>query len=247
MSQFNDTSDRVPALPSGMQAASGINLSSRESGFLRHFAAHVGQVFTSRETKPRSTPTLLLGGAIAMRSLVRGFCSLILAVACGGVFVGSADASWYWPWGSDQPKQATPLATAPPLNQPKPASTAGSSGTSVLHPSTWHAPSMPWSSTAKTNTPPAPNKWAQTQPKKEYPSPWQTVKNGTRHAENATANAWHKTVGVLTPVSSEPKQQVAQQKPQPSWWSRMTGPAEEEKPDGARTVGEFMAQKRLEP
>jgi hypothetical protein len=182
-----------------------------------------------------------------MRPFLRGTCSFILAAACGGLLVNPAGASWYWPWGSEEPKQTTPLATAPPLSPPKPATSAAAGGTSILHPSTWSAPKMPWSSETATKAPPAPNKWAQAQPKKEYPSPWQTVKNGTRHVENSTASAWHKTVGVFTPSSSEPKQQVAQQKPQPSWWSRMWGPAEEEKPEGPRTVGEFMAQKRLEP
>jgi len=43
----------------------------------------------------------------------------------------------------------------------------------------------------------------------EYPSPWQTVKNGTHRAENATASAWHKTVAAVTPGSNAPKQQVA--------------------------------------
>jgi hypothetical protein len=164
-----------------------------------------------------------------------------------GFAVSSANASWYWPFDGDQPKQATPLATAPPLNQPKPATTAGSSGTSVLHPSTWSTPKLPWSSSTNTAKTPVPNKWAQTQPaKKDYPSPWQTVKSGTKHVENATASAWQKTVGVFTPAKSEPNQ-VAQQKSQPSWWSRMWGSSEEEKPEGPRTVGEFMAQKRLEP
>jgi hypothetical protein len=73
------------------------------------------------------------------------------------------------------------------------------------------------------------------------------MKNGTHRMENATASAWHKTVNAVTPGSDQPKQQVAQQQPQKSWWSRMWGSSEEEKPDGPRTVGEFMAQKRLEP
>jgi hypothetical protein len=73
------------------------------------------------------------------------------------------------------------------------------------------------------------------------------MKSGTHSVENATSSAWHKTIGVFTPASEQPKQQVAQQPPKASWWNRMWGPAEEEKPDGPRTVGEFMAQKRLEP
>jgi hypothetical protein len=184
-----------------------------------------------------------------MRSVMRGFCSVFLAAALSGMMVSSTSASWYWPWGSDQtPKQATPVTSAPPLRQATPATSASSSSTSVLHPSTWKAP---WStgttaSTAKT-TPPAKNAWTKPQSANTAPSPWQSMKNGTHRVENATASAWHKTVNAVTPGSDQPKQQVAQQQPQKSWWSRMWGSSEEEKPDGPRTVGEFMAQKRLEP
>jgi hypothetical protein len=243
MSQFNDTQTKVPAMPAKTQAASGENLPGRNAGHLGNSAARVGPGCRSWKAKLRARPTHLFGGAIAMRPFVRGFYCLFLIAVCG-LLVESANASWYWPWSDDQPKQATPLATAPPLNPPKPATAAGTTGGSwIPHPS---LPKMPWSSTAKTATP-APNKWAQTQPKPTYPSPWQTVKNGTKHVENATTNAWHKTVSAVTPGSSEPKQAVAQQQPKPSWWSRMWGSSEEEKPEGPRTVGEFMAQKRLEP
>jgi hypothetical protein len=186
-----------------------------------------------------------------MRPFVRGFCSVCLAVLCGGVFVGSAGASWYWPWGSDAATQATPVAAAPPLHQATPATSASTGGKSILHPSTWSAPKMPWSSssasTTKTAPPPAKNAWTKPQSTAEYPSPWQTVKNGTHRAENATSSAWHKTVAAVTPGSDQPQQQVAQQQPKTHWWNRMWGSSEPEKPEGPRTVGEFMAQKRLEP
>ena len=108
---------------------------------------------------------------------------------------------------------------------------------------------MPWASSeaAATVAKPAPPKsaWAG-KSTNTSPSPWQSVKNGTKSAENATASAWHKTVGVFTPAKEEPKQQVAQQQPKSSWWNRVWS-SEDEKPEGPRTVGEFMAQKRLEP
>ncbi|HEY4232362.1 MAG TPA: hypothetical protein VGM76_02970 [Lacipirellulaceae bacterium] len=188
-----------------------------------------------------------------MRPFVRGFCSVLVAVAFSGGPVGSASASWYWPWGDDNtPKQATPVASAPPLHQATPATTAGTSQKSLMQPSTWSAPKMPWSSatsssTAQAAASPEKNAWTKPKSTNTAPSPWQSVKNGTHHVENATASAWHKTVGVFTPASEQPKQQVAQQQPKSSWWNRMWGSSEEEKPEGPRTVGEFMAQKRLEP
>jgi hypothetical protein len=183
-----------------------------------------------------------------MRSVVRGFCSVVLAAALSGSVACSANASWYWPWGSDTtPKQATPVTSAP-LHQAKPATTASSGGTSIVHPSTWSMPKAPWSSTAKTTTPPAAkNAWTKPQSTATASSPWQSVKNGTHKVENATASAWHKTVNAVTPGSDAPKQQVAEQQPKSSWWSRMWGSSEPEQPESPRTVGEFMAQKRLEP
>jgi len=74
-------------------------------------AARAGQVSKSFERKPRLAPSHLFGGAIAMRPIVRGFCTVFLIAVSSGVFVGTTSASWYWPWGSDEtPKQATPLA-----------------------------------------------------------------------------------------------------------------------------------------
>jgi hypothetical protein len=187
-----------------------------------------------------------------MRSVVRGFCSVFLATVFSGMMVDSASASWYWPWGSDStPKQATPLGEAPPLHQATPATSQTAGGkTSFMHPSTWTAPSMPWASStaAKPATPPpAKNAWTKPQSANTSPSPWQSMKNGAHGVENTTASAWHKTVGVFTPSSEQPQQKVAEQQPKKSWWNRMWGSSEEEKPEGPRTVGEFMAQKRLEP
>jgi hypothetical protein len=240
----------MPELPATIRGNKA-NLPGRTAEFLRHFAARAGQVSKSFERKPGLAPSHLFGGAIAMRPIVRGFCTVFLIAVCSGVFVGSANASWYWPWGSDDtPKQATPLSSAPPLHQAKPATTANSGGTSILHPSTWSAPKMPWASSeaAATAAKPAPPKsaWA-AKSTNTSPSPWQSVKNGTKSAENATASAWHKTIGVFTPAKEEPKQQVAQQQPKSSWWNRVWSSSDEEKPEGPRTVGEFMAQKRLEP
>jgi hypothetical protein len=190
-----------------------------------------------------------------MRPFTRRMFSLALAAVCGGVFVTRSDASWYWPFGSDQPSQATPVSAAPPLHQATPATSASTGGKSVFHPSTWSTPKMPWSSDSSSTTasstakpPAAKNAWTKPQSANTAASPWQSVKNGTHHVENATASAWHKTVHAVTPGSDEPKQQVAAQTPKNSWWNRMWGSsAEEQKPDGPRTVGEFMAQKRLEP
>jgi hypothetical protein len=91
------------------------------------------------------------------------------------------------------------------------------------------------------------NTWVQRNPEVATPSPWQAVTSGATRVKESTANAWRKSVDILTPGSGpEPRQQTRVAQREPSLWSRMLGssPAESE---GPKTVTEWMAQERIKP
>jgi hypothetical protein len=107
-------------------------------------------------------------------------------------------------------------------------------------------PRPQWLSTpSKQEAVQARNTWVEPNPEPAKPSPWQAVTSGATQVKQSTANAWHKTVDMLTPGGEpEPRARVAQK--EPSIWSRMFS-SETEKPEGPQTVTEWMAQDRVKP
>jgi hypothetical protein len=76
----------------------------------------------------------------------------------------------------------------------------------------------------------------------------QTMSNGARRVGQRTRAAWHRTVDALTPGEqpqpSDPSSRVARRDDR-TVWQRMFGA--DEQPQGPQTVGEFIAQERIDP
>jgi hypothetical protein len=103
-------------------------------------------------------------------------------------------------------------------------------------------PAAPFSNNAMPTT--NKNAWAvpNAQPPLK-PSPMQRFGQSTR-------NAWHKTVDALTPgddsKSGGPSSRVARRDDR-SVWQKMFGSDEPKKKEGSQTIGEFIAQDRIDP
>ncbi len=67
------------------------------------------------------------------------------------------------------------------------------------------------------------------------------VGDASKSAADSVRNAWSSGIARITPSSQPSNTQVANNK-EPGFWSRMFGP--EPKPEGSRTVTEFLAQER---
>ncbi len=98
----------------------------------------------------------------------------------------------------------------------------------------------------------AKNSWVEKKPEPERPSPLQAVKNGAHSVSESTKTAWRKTVDAVTPgdqtagnTPANPRMAHRDPVGQPSFWDRMTG-KEEPKPEGPRTISEWMSQDRVE-
>lgn len=102
-------------------------------------------------------------------------------------------------------------------------------------------PASPWSDDAEVN--PNRNAWAEPSPEPLKPSP-------IRRFGQRTRAAWDKTVDALTPgdepKSNAPSSRVARPD-EPSMWTRMFGSNEPKKKEGSQTIGEFIAQERVDP
>ncbi len=74
------------------------------------------------------------------------------------------------------------------------------------------------------------------------------VKSGYNKVTSGTKRAWEGTKEMFTFGGSESKETVSKQssQQQPGFWSRMFA-SEPEQPSGPQTVGEWMAQPRLDP
>jgi hypothetical protein len=87
------------------------------------------------------------------------------------------------------------------------------------------------------------NSWVETPASAPKPSPLQSMSNSAR-------TAWKKTVDALTPGDqTQPEDRssrVARREGQ-STWNRMFGADEAPKKEGSQTIGEFIAQERLDP
>jgi hypothetical protein len=93
------------------------------------------------------------------------------------------------------------------------------------------------------------NAWAEQNPNIRRPSALQAVKNGAHRVGDSTRSAWRKTVDALKPGDdSQPaSSRIARRTTtKPPFWKRMFG-ADEQEPQGPRTISEWMAQERLDP
>ncbi len=96
------------------------------------------------------------------------------------------------------------------------------------------------------------NSWVEKAPDPASPSPLQSVKNGAHTVTEGTKTAWRKTVNAITPgdesagkTESNPRMAHRDPAAKPSMWDRITG-KEEPKPEGPRTISEWMSQDRVE-
>lgn len=192
---------------------------------------------------------------------------VLLAVAHCGYGFAEESPSWWWPFsrGDAETQATTPPATTPVPSTAEPAAT--DAPWPALPKFQWpdfSAPhrthSVPRAQRARAATRGKPatmrrrNAWAQSQPNiqngetelRSPSSPWQTVTDGAHRLGESTRTAWHKTVDVLVPSGDPADAAATQREPRVSWWRRMWG-AEEPKPEGPRTVTEWMAQERLDP
>jgi hypothetical protein len=87
------------------------------------------------------------------------------------------------------------------------------------------------------------NSWVEPETVTPTPSPVQRFGQRTRAA-------WDKTVDALTPESrpqtSGPSSRVARRENRPMW-KRMFGSNEPQTKEGSQTIGEFIAQDRVDP
>jgi hypothetical protein len=174
-----------------------------------------------------------------------------LVVTCGATSaMAEGSGSWLWPFGGQRRAEDAPAVTPAP---PELANADGSR-TSPSPTANWpklelpHVPhpSLPSLWPSKDQAGQVRNAWAKpTTQQPEQPSPWQVVTDGAHRVGTSVSHAWHKTVDVLNPFAGK-ETSVAQHQSQPSFWSRMFG-GEEQKPQGPRTVTEWMAQQRLDP
>jgi hypothetical protein len=104
-----------------------------------------------------------------------------------------------------------------------------------------HMPESPWA--RKTETNPNRNAWAEPGPDPLKPSPMRRFGQSTRAA-------WNKTVDAVTPgdqsKSNGPSSRLARRDDR-SVWKRMFGSNEPPKKEGSQTIGEFIAQDRIDP
>jgi hypothetical protein len=90
------------------------------------------------------------------------------------------------------------------------------------------------------------NTWYEEPQQPAERSPWQAVKGSAQRVRQGTRNAWDKTVDVFSPGDDANGRLSRREETKPPLWKRMFG-MEEEKPQGPRTVTEWMAQERLDP
>jgi len=79
--------------------------------------------------------------------------------------------------------------------------------------------------------------------------PLAPIKVSARKVGDGTKKAWEGTKELFTfggPKAEQPKARVATAGEPPSMWQRMFGGQEAKKPEGPATVGEWMAQPRVE-
>jgi hypothetical protein len=100
-------------------------------------------------------------------------------------------------------------------------------------------PPSPWAKEPEAN--PNRNAWAEPGPDPIKPSPMRRFSQSTRAA-------WNKTVDAVTPgdQSSGPSSRLARRDDR-SVWKRMFGSAAPQKKEGSQTIGEFIAQDRIDP
>lgn len=85
------------------------------------------------------------------------------------------------------------------------------------------------------------NSWAAAEVEPTKPSMFERFNQSTRQN-------WERTKAAFKPKESEPapSSRIAQAK-EPSMWDRMFGKKEAEKNQGSQTIGEFIAQERVDP
>jgi hypothetical protein len=102
-------------------------------------------------------------------------------------------------------------------------------------------PAAPWQNKADAN--PSRNAWAEPAPELSKPSPVRRFGQNTRAA-------WDKTVDALTPgdrsQAADPSSRVARRDDRTTW-RRMFGFKDSKEKEGSRTIGEFIAQERVDP
>jgi hypothetical protein len=145
----------------------------------------------------------------------------------------------------DQPS-ALPGDTA--FEQPEPHWMISSPLAKVSWPR-FHMPELPKPKLPASSLPkraeanPNRNAWAEPALDPLKPSPMRRLGQRTRAA-------WDKTVDTLTPgdqsKSNDPSSRVAR-RDERSMWSRMFGSNEPQEKEGSQTIGEFIAQERIDP
>ena len=198
-----------------------------------------------------------------MRRSTLAMLGVLLAVTNCGYGFAEESPSWWWPfgkWDEPTPGETAPAAIAAPRTVEPDASKPWWPTTPKFAWPDFSGPSSPQAAPSARRTRSATygkpaamrkrNAWAQPnanrgEPESPVSSPWETVTNGAHQLGESTRNAWHKSVDALVPGESADAV-AAQREPRSSWWSRMWG-AEERKPEGPRTVTEWMAQDRLDP
>jgi hypothetical protein len=194
---------------------------------------------------------------------------IVLSIGLGsGNSLAAESGSKWWPFGRAD-ETILPDSTKTPFDVPTPAPTTVPQQpvlpdtTSIEDPNqkwminspfgkvSWpriHTPEMPklpslpaqdQQAAADANR----NSWVEAPASPPKPSSLQSVSNSAR-------TAWKKTVDALTPGDqSQPEDRssrVARREGQ-SAWKRMFGADETPKKEGSQTIGEFIAQERLDP
>jgi hypothetical protein len=109
-------------------------------------------------------------------------------------------------------------------------------------------PTTPWPTKSEAN--PDRNAWAEPDTTPVNPTPMEAMSNGARRVGQRTRAAWQRTVDAMTPgdepPSSDPSSRVAGRDDRVPVWQKMFG-SSEPPPQGPQTVGEFIAQERIDP
>jgi hypothetical protein len=213
---------------------------------------------------------ILIGGMRAMRHSMRALLIVLSICLTGGNVVAQESSAPWWPFGRSE-ETLPPNATKTPFDAPTPAPTMPvpqpqQAITPVLpdealaddHNQKWMINSpfgkVSWPRLQMPKRPAAAsdqqvaadadrNTWVETPVEPPKPSPFESMSNSAR-------TAWKKTVDALTPGDqSQPEDRssrVARREGQ-SAWQRMFGSEEPTKKEGSQTIGEFIAQERVDP
>ena len=205
-----------------------------------------------------------------MRHSMRALLIVLLTGLCCDNVVAQESGSTWWPFGRSEETLSpdatktpfdvrTPASTTPVPQQQQPITPVLPDEAPVDDPNQkWMITSpfgkVSWPRLQMPKLPPATsdnqvaadanrNAWVETPVEPPKPSPFESMSNSAR-------TAWNKTVDALTPgdqsQAEDRSSRVARREGQ-SAWQRMFGADEPTKKDGSQTIGEFIAQERVDP